>query len=389
MSKSLSLVSMFVVILFVSTLGIPLIDAPVMEVNFALAEEAIFAPDPASAAYGARPLGLGGAFVALADDTNSIFTNPAGLSSIDDWSFTSMSTQLLQKIDYTLAGGAYKIGPGTFGIGYIGTSSPAGYKTEGGVPTSTKISFDSTMAILSYGVNLANIMDVGSEMGDLSVGISAKVVSKGFTGIEDASATGFDIDLGTAIRPDNSPFAYGAAIKNLGGTVSWTSGSEEKLEQSTKVGVATKLLGKDALYDFLPGDLTGEIDLELLSGGKPMVFHIGAEYRPLDILALRVGLDQDPLTQEEASNCLTAGVGVVLAGFSFDYAYRSNPDAAELSNHYFSLSFAPEVLRAEKAAEEDSSEEEVKVVKENGEEEVISDNVYELPEEYQNISLDY
>ena len=92
--------------------------------GIAVAEEVTSAPDPAGTAYGARPLGMGGAFVSLADDTNAVFMNPAGLSSLGDWSITSMSTQLLQKVDYIMAGGTYRVGPGNLGFGYIGTNAP-------------------------------------------------------------------------------------------------------------------------------------------------------------------------------------------------------------------------------------------------------------------------
>lgn len=35
--------------------------------------------------YGVRPLGMGNAFVAVADDFNALFYNPAGLARLDDW----------------------------------------------------------------------------------------------------------------------------------------------------------------------------------------------------------------------------------------------------------------------------------------------------------------
>ena len=36
---------------------------------------------------GVRPLGMGGAFTAIADDNNAIFYNPAGLNRLETWSF--------------------------------------------------------------------------------------------------------------------------------------------------------------------------------------------------------------------------------------------------------------------------------------------------------------
>ena len=349
------------------------------------------APDPSLAAYGARPLGMGGAFVAVADDANAIFSNPAGLSTISEWSLTSMSTQLLQKVDYTLVGGTYRIGPGTLGIGYIGTSSTAGYKYNeyGTQESSSPIAYTSSLILISYGLDLSKAMDMGSEMGMLAVGATAKMISKGFSDIDDASASGMDLDLGLTFRPNDSPFSLGAAIKNLadGSSVTWKSGSKENLERSLKAGASAKLSGEGGLYKLVPGDLFGSIDIELRGDGKPMVFHVGSEYKPIKYLAIRLGVDQDPVSEGKTSTSLTAGVGVEYLGFNFDYAYRVNPDASELSNHYFSLSYAPEALNGTK----DADKKEAKLTKENKEtkkeKKSSKDDIYQLPEEYQNISI--
>ena len=73
---------------------------------------------------GARPMGMGGSFVALANDANSVFWNPAGLSQVHWFEFSSMylnhygleidSDLLLTAFRHPLAGG---FGIGTLGIG--------------------------------------------------------------------------------------------------------------------------------------------------------------------------------------------------------------------------------------------------------------------------------
>jgi len=49
---------------------------------------------------GARALGMGGAFVAVADDANAIYYNPAGLALIDGHDVTSMYSTLLGAGNY-------------------------------------------------------------------------------------------------------------------------------------------------------------------------------------------------------------------------------------------------------------------------------------------------
>ena len=350
------------------------------------------APDPTGAAYGARPLAMGGAFVGIADDTNAVFTNPAGLAKIKDWSLTSMSTQILQKVDYKLAGATYKWGIGTIGVGYVGTSAPCGYKYNeyGTQEGDSPIAYTSNMLLLSYGLDMANVMDMDADMGTVAVGGTLKLISKGFTEIDEATASGMDIDLGMTFEPKDQPFTLGAAVKNIadGGSISWQSGSKENLERSMKVGGAVKLLGDGGYFNTLPGNLLASLDMEQLGEGKPAILHAGTEYKPIKYLAIRVGLDQDPVSASETITSLTAGVGVNFMGFQFDYAYRANPDAAELSNHYFSLSFAPEEINApvkEETKEQVKVEKNTKVTEKG--KKTTSPNAYDLPEEYKNISF--
>ena len=363
----------------------------------ALADNFASAPDPSAAAYGARPLGMGGAFVALADDPNAIFINPAGLSSLKDWSITSMSTKFLQKIDYTMVGGTYKIGPGTLGLGYIGTTTTAGlqYDSDGNLLPGNPISFSSTLALVSYGFSLNDVMGGGEDLGNISVGGTVKLISKGFTGItgvDGANASGLDFDLGVTLRPANAPYSFGAALKNVAGSgsITWDSGVKENLDQSGKLGASVLIFGKDGLYQTIPGDLKAALDAEFFTGGKPMTIHVGAEYTPISFISIRAGLDQDPLSTTDTSSSLTAGVGVNFQGFHFDYAYKMNPDAQELSSHYFSISFIPEEAKKE-IKEEAKTGTDTKVVNEEKkpaeEKKAASDDIYQLPNEYQNIKF--
>jgi hypothetical protein len=340
------------------------------------------APDPASAAYGARPLGMGGAFTSLANDTNAIFTNPAGLGVIEDWSVTSMSTQLLRKVNCQLAGGSVKLGPGTFGIGYIGTSAPAGYKYDGdgNLISSKPISYNSSVILLSYGVSLSNIIKSGKGMGNVAIGGSVKAISKGFSELEKANASGTSMDIGLIMRPNKSIFSFGASINNIGSSIKWVSDSKEIIEGVTKLGASAKLIGADGMFKDLPGQLVASADLKLLSGGKPAAMSIGAEYKVMNYLALRAGLDQEPISASETSNCFTAGVGVEFSGFRFDYAYKADPDSSELSNHYFSISYAPEIKN-----KKNEEKEEENIYPEDGK--GTPGNVYDLPKEYKDMKF--
>ena len=45
---------------------------------------------------GSRPVGMGGAFAGLANDVNTIFWNPAGLTAVQDQELTAIATLLIR-----------------------------------------------------------------------------------------------------------------------------------------------------------------------------------------------------------------------------------------------------------------------------------------------------
>ncbi len=68
---------------------------------------------------GARPVAMGGAFVAVADDANTTYWNPAGLVQLKEREITAMHNEWLQGIRYEFLGYAQPIkwGGGTQGLG--------------------------------------------------------------------------------------------------------------------------------------------------------------------------------------------------------------------------------------------------------------------------------
>lgn len=310
--------------------------------------------DPSFAAFGARPLSLGGAFVGLADDSNALFLNPAGLAQIKNFEITSMSTKILERADYKLLGGSMKLGIGTLGLGYIGVSSPAGIpRNEYGTPeSSSPITHDSNLIVLSYGLNMRDVMDSSEDMGDVLVGTSIKYLSKSFNGIEGAKGEGINADLGVLFKPFESFYTFGFTMQNIlqDGSFSWGSGTKENMEGKTKVGGTLKLFGKSSLYYNVGTDLTLSLDADISSSlSRPMLFHMGAEWKPLEFISLRAGVDQMAKSKNETSNNLTAGVGINLSGFKFDYAYHTDENLEENKTHYFSISYSPDVKEVKKA----------------------------------------
>lgn len=280
------------------------------------------------AGVGARPLGMGKAYVAVADDANAVFANPAGLGLQKSWSLTSMSTQLFGNANYVLAGTAIPLDQGTVGVGYIGLHSPAGYEVNASNTTvGNALNYNSSEIILSFGRNLKEAIHAPN-LGDLSVGASLKLFNHKFGGF-DGSAQGMGLDLGVIYKP-NEDLSLGVNFANIGGKVKWDSQKEEEIEGASKFGGALKLMD---------GKLLASAGMDFaLNAERPALLHGGFEYTPVDFLSIRGGIDQDALNLNETVSNLTAGVGINIEGISFDYAYKQDKEIESNACHYFSIS---------------------------------------------------
>ena len=78
------------------------------------------ANEPARIGVGARVLGMGRAYVGLADDISSLFMNPAGITSFKHQQFTSMSGKYINEYDYFNVAAAVPLPGISLGIGCVG-----------------------------------------------------------------------------------------------------------------------------------------------------------------------------------------------------------------------------------------------------------------------------
>ena len=206
--------------------------------------------DPSEAGIGARPLALGRAFTALADDASALFINPSGLASHEDLQLISMYSTLFNTETYLTLGASKPFKFGTLGIGYINVSSPniEIYDFVGGVPTITGYTnYSSGVVFLSYSKKVFEKLQVGGNL---------KIYSQGFSGggatYEALSGSGMDADLGLKFVPMRGVL-FGLCAQNIvpvsmGGKFQWVSTTEsESIPFLLKGGLAIKIFGKDGL----------------------------------------------------------------------------------------------------------------------------------------------
>ncbi|MBU1026246.1 MAG: S-layer homology domain-containing protein [Candidatus Margulisbacteria bacterium] len=316
--------------------------------------------DPSRLAIGGRGLGLGRTYVGLADDVSSIFLNPAGLARIPRWQMTSMAGQFAEEYSYLLLTGAYPTEYGVFGAGFVGASTggvPVTKVLEGTEsdpvyvidPTQPAVDYFNNVYFLSLAREVPKIWNYDIPW-NLRAGASLKLFNTSLTGDSIINGSGFGTELDVGLLADPLPYLalgfYGRNVLpySMGGKLTYASDYSEHYPAAFILGGSMKVLGpKDnAFRKFMNHELTLLLDTEF-SNGVPMLMHMGAEWKPHPIIALRMGIDQD-VSSDMAGNLTTEngmayGVGLTYGGFRFDYAFHEFPGLPGINNSYFSLSY--------------------------------------------------
>lgn len=338
---------------------------------FSFSAHAVVAPDPTRLSLGCRVLGLGKAYIGLADDASAVYTNPSGLAQLGHWQFNSFSGNFLDEFSYISLTGAYPTDVGIFGLGFANASI-------GGAPVTTieagsdpldpiyvlsdepPISYYNNVIVLAYGLNskyapsfVKGIFERYPVLNKVSYGTSLKLFSAGLSGdgaaLTNANASGMDMDAGILYR-HNPWFQLGVTLQNflpasMGGKLTYTNQHEETYPAILEIGTNTKLLGKKDAWRQFPQDISLLFDYDIYPTrtNYPNLMHIGVEWVPHPIVAVRAGIDQDVSGDSNGGqstvNNLTGGVGLTYGGFRFDYAFHQFDFAPGVDNHFFALTY--------------------------------------------------
>jgi hypothetical protein len=334
--------------------------------------------DPTRNIPNGRVLGLGKAYMGLADDTGAIYSNPAGLAGIGHWQLCSMSGKFMDEYTYLSLSGLYPTRFGTLGLGFAGSFIGGAYVTkvkDGSDPEDPIYEIDYSVDPVSNSNNVF-ILSWGNEADetlsgvpllnrvaffkhpifqDISVGASLKFFYSALTGDHIASgqgiASGNEIDLGVQYQPPLKWLKLGMTAQNvlpfsMGGKLHYATGHEESYPAILETGAAIRLLGEeDSLLKFRDQEVLLLLDFDYYPtiSNYPLILHTGLEWKPNPMIAVRAGIDQDVAGDgsgglETLSN-LTGGVGLMFGGFRFDYAYHQFAAAPGIDNSFFSLSY--------------------------------------------------
>jgi len=153
---------------------------------------------------GSRPAGLGGAFAGLANDINTIFWNPAGLTAVHDRELTAMQHFSFADINNQTIGYAQRIERLVWGASFLGSFTEI-ERRQG--PTEDP---DSTVTVGGFATGLSLAYPLGEA---ISVGGTAKIISEQ---LDIQNAFGVAADVGLVARLLDNRLGIGVAVQNAG-----------------------------------------------------------------------------------------------------------------------------------------------------------------------------
>ncbi|MEK7388429.1 MAG: PorV/PorQ family protein [Elusimicrobiota bacterium] len=261
---------------------------------------------------GARALGLGGAYTALADDANALHWNAAGLAALEKREFTAGHAELFESTRLDSLTYAQPTSRGTFsgGVTYLSQARIEGRDALGRPAPG----YNASDAALSLGY--------GRALEFARVGVGVKYIR---SHIGSSEAQGVALDLGAQRRFER--LSLGAALRNLGAGLKFADRRDD-LPLRLALGAAyTSEGGHSAAVELINGPR-----------GAGTQAALGGEYQAVSHLYLRAGYATQTAAGGsgfDAARGLAMGLGFRGATWSLDYAVLASGELGRA--HRFSL----------------------------------------------------
>ena len=275
---------------------------------------------------GARAAGMGGAFVAVADDASALYWNAAGIARIDpDKSELSLNhASWPADLSFDQIGYVFHVKriPGAFGIHARALSmSPmietTAYQPDPNLGTGTEFDAGMMAAGLTYARSFTD---------KFSAGVTANFIHEG---LAEFSQQSFAFDIGTLYDVGTLGMKIGMTISNIGGQIKF-------IEREARIPAIFRVGTSATMFQTADQKLVGSFEFSHPPDNSERL-NVGAEYGFRRFLFLRGGYN----INYDAEG-LAGGVGfhfpASVAGMAdIDYAYT---DMKELgASHRFSLRF--------------------------------------------------
>lgn len=280
---------------------------------------------------GARSIGLGGAFTAIADDATATVWNPAGLGSAADLSLNFSTQQLDLDRSHNFIALTKALGSaGSIGLAVTnaGVSDIPQYTKNG--EYGGEFDYSTNAYSLSYGIGFGNF----------GIGLTGRMLADNFgaEGVESASGFGgvdvglmghaLHIDIGEEKVPT---FHYGIVAKYLGASL-----GDDTVPMVINLGVAYNLYMGNVVT------LAADIEQESVNLDESATsLRLGAEYTIVTYKSTALSIRGGVRASRDTQN-LFGGFGVNIGGLQIDYAIQDGM-ASEIngvgSTHFASLSY--------------------------------------------------
>jgi hypothetical protein len=259
--------------------------------------------------HGARPIGMGGAYTAMASDPYGVLFNPACLPDARGWQISTLYTKQFGIIPYAMAAGTRDFG-GRYALG-------AAFLSSGDE------AFKENTLLAAFGMKLA---DSGSAFHRLSLGMAVKWRSASFGNNDgggekriQGSAAGFGLDFGLRWKIA-SQWTAGMFIRDAWNRLSYnnkTLGTEYNESVPAALVLGTAYMPRSNLVFALDVD-------KALSRDVRDRFMTGMEWLLFKTIFFRTGFSQ--AFNGDPNRKVNVGIGLQhfrrSFGVRFDFAYQ-------------------------------------------------------------------
>lgn len=236
--------------------------------------------------FGARPLALGEAFVAVADDASAMHYNPAGLgfgagaaSRQGLRRYEMLASHAMHIQDIRLSQFGFAARPWGMSLTHLSLDGIERRTSETAQPEGRFGASDMMLGV-SYGKRL-------TEWG-VGVGMTGKFIRQS---IGEYSASAYAADVGALYRFAGSPVSVGASLTNLGTKVRF-------IEQGYPLPLTVRLGAAYGMTARFPHALTAQVDLPR---DNAPALRLGMEYLGFGPFALRAGYRTTTAAQRTAA----------------------------------------------------------------------------------------
>ena len=260
---------------------------------------------------GARAIGMGNTFTAIADGINATYGNPAGVINLRVPEANLMHNKWLADINY----------------GYLGYAQPL----------TDKSAIAGSLIYVDYGeiegrdVNSIKISDPEASDKAIALTYGRKISDKIISGInfkyinekyEDESASGYVFDFGVLYTPNVEKLMFGFSAQNFGKSIKFVK-EKFKPPQTFRFGMS---------YIFYQDKLITGIDI-VKARDTDWSFSSGVEWKFNKMFALRCGYT----SENDIGDGVSGGIGFYISRFVLDYAF--SPYGSLGDTHRLSLTY--------------------------------------------------